>query len=101
MKHVDPMSSPLVVEEVKANIEKIIGICEELRGRNVALKEANGLLEKTVNEQQGEIKELHGTIEMLKMAKSLAVSDGKTTDAKLKINELVREIDKCISLLNK
>jgi len=95
------MSSPLVVEEVKANIEKIIGICEELRGRNVALKEANGLLEKTVNEQQGEIKELHGSIEMLKMAKSLAVADGKTTDAKLKINELVREIDKCISLLNK
>ncbi len=95
------MSSPLIVEEVKANIERVIGICDELRGRNVSLKEANGLLEKTVNEQQGEIKELHRTIEMLKMAKSLAVADGKTTDAKLKINELVREIDKCISLLNK
>jgi len=58
-------------------------------------------MEKTIGEQQDQIKELHGQIEMLKMAKSLAVADGETTDAKLKINELVREIDKCISLLNK
>ncbi|HAE31770.1 MAG TPA: hypothetical protein DCF89_11700 [Flavobacteriales bacterium] len=95
------MSTPGVVEEVKANVERIIGICDELRKSKSGLLDANALLEQTIKEQQEEIKELHGTIEMLKMAKSLAVADGKTTDAKLKINELVREIDKCISLLNK
>jgi hypothetical protein len=35
------------------------------------------------------------------MAKSLGGDSEKNTEMKLKINELVREIDKCISLLNK
>ena len=95
------MSSPNVVNEVKSNIEKLIGLRESLKREKVTLLDANRLLEKTVEEQQSEIKELHGTIEMLKMAKSIAVADSNSTNAKLKINELVREIDKCISLLNK
>jgi len=94
------MSSPNVVNEVKSNIEKLIGLREGLKREKIALLEANRLLEKTVEEQQSEIKELHGTIEMLKMAKSIAVADGNSTNAKLKINELVREIDKCIAQLN-
>jgi hypothetical protein len=35
------------------------------------------------------------------MAKSLEGSNEKTLDIKQKINEFVREIDKCIVLLNK
>ena len=89
------------VEQVNSNIDRLIQVCEDLKGEKRSLSEANGLMEKTITEQQAEIKELHEQIEMLKMAKSLAVADGKNTDAKLKINELVREIDKCISLLNK
>ncbi|MFT7614557.1 MAG: archaellum component FlaC [Parvicellaceae bacterium] len=90
-----------LVEKVNSNIDRLIQTCEDLKSDKVSLNDANQLMEKTINEQQDQIKELHGHMEMLKMAKSLAVADGKTTDAKLKINELVREIDKCISLLNK
>ena len=89
------------VEQVNSNIDRLIQVCEDLKGEKTSLSEANNLMEKTIAEQQAEIKQLHEQIEMLKMAKSLAVADGKNTDAKLKINELVREIDKCISLLNK
>ena len=37
---------------------------------------------------------------VLKLAKSIAGMEGKNTEVKLKINELVREIEKCISLVN-
>jgi len=90
-----------VVEQVNSNVDRLIQVCDDLKSERVSLNDANQLMEKTIGEQQDQIKELHGQIEMLKMAKSLAVADGETTDAKLKINELVREIDKCISLLNK
>jgi hypothetical protein len=43
---------------------------------------------------------LEEKIKMLKIAQGLG--KGKdTTRAKLKINELIREVDKCINLLNK
>ncbi len=88
-------------QQLNANIDKLIQVCENLKQEKTVLGNAKTMLEKTVEDQQGEIRELHRQIEMLKMAKSLAGTEGKTTDAKLKINELVREIDKCISLLNK
>ena len=39
--------------------------------------------------------------EELKFAKSLLGADDDSHEAKLKINRIVREIDKCIALLNK
>jgi uncharacterized coiled-coil DUF342 family protein len=56
---------------------------------------------KTINEQhQKTINELKEKIKLLKIVKSAESKEG-AVDAKLKINELVREIDKCIGLLNK
>jgi len=37
----------------------------------------------------------------LKLAKVIASSDESTHDAKIKVNRIVREIDKCIALLNR
>jgi len=55
---------------------------------------------KNINEQQKkEINELKEKIKLLKIAKSTEKQEG-AADARLKINEMVREIDKCIGLLN-
>jgi len=50
--------------------------------------------------QQKQIIELENSINLLKIAKSLEPGKG-TVEARVKINELVREIDRCIGLLNK
>ena len=50
--------------------------------------------------QQKQIIELENSINLLKIAKSLEPGKG-TVEARTKINELVREIDRCIGLLNK
>jgi hypothetical protein len=56
-------------------------------------------LKQVVNEQKETIKKLEDRIKILKIAKTLESKEGNV-EAKLKINELVREIDKCIGLLN-
>ncbi|MEI7724984.1 MAG: hypothetical protein WCK09_07750, partial [Bacteroidota bacterium] len=56
-------------------------------------------LKQVVNEQKLTIKKLEDKIKILKIAKTIESKEGNV-EAKLKINELVREIDKCIGLLN-
>ena len=74
------------------------------------LKEKNNIIINTLSDQNKELNEqiedqkllinkLKEQIEKIKIAKSLENSDG-SIEAKTKINELVREIDKCIGLLN-
>lgn len=90
-----------IVAQVNQKVDQLYAKCEQLGAEKKTLMDANKSLEETIQSQQTEIKELHQKNELLKMAKSLAGGDEKNTEAKLKINELVREIDRCISLLNK
>jgi hypothetical protein len=62
------------------------------------LKEVN-LLKQTISEQRDTIIQLEEKIKLLKITKTLESREG-SVEAKQKINELVREIDKCIGLLN-
>jgi|TARA_Y100000813_G_scaffold64514_1_gene45398 predicted nucleic acid-binding Zn-ribbon protein len=51
---------------------------------------------------QNEINQLQEQVKLLKLAKQLEGDSVKDTkEVKLKINEMVREIDKCIALMNK
>jgi len=55
---------------------------------------------KQINENQKQnLKQLEEKINVLKLAKALENKEGNV-EAKIKINELVREIEKCIGLLN-
>jgi Mg2+ and Co2+ transporter CorA len=48
------------------------------------------------------ISQLNEQVKMLKLASQIDGNEvGSTKDVKLMINEMVREIDKCIALLNK
>jgi len=62
------------------------------------IKEIQELKQITENQKQT-IKKLEEKLNLLKLAKALENKEGNV-DAKLKISELVREIEKCIGLLN-
>ena len=60
------------------------------------------ILDEEKTNLQNEINQLQEQVKLLKLAKQLegdSVQD--TKEVKLKINEMVREIDKCIALMNK
>ena len=51
---------------------------------------------------KNKISDLNENVKMLKLASQIDGNEvGSTKDVKLMINEMVREIDKCIALLNK
>jgi len=94
------------MSETLAFLTGIQGKLQQLIGKNQRILEDNKkyLSEiqelKNMNTQQKErIKQLEEKNNILKLAKTLEIKEGNV-DAKLKINELVREIDKCIGLLN-
>jgi len=65
---------------------------DALRAKNRELKERIVKLEEKVKTQSEQIVKYK--------LSGAANADGNYTDVKLKINELVREIDRCIGLLN-
>ena len=71
------------------------------------LKEENEILLKNVNELEHQIQMNQQTLvdqtnkfDLLKIAKTIDGSNDSTRETKLKINALIREIDKCIVQLS-
>jgi hypothetical protein len=75
--------------------------CDALKEQNELLLVDNEHLRNRFLEISNDLKDLEEKHRILKLAKSVAVTDEKTLDIKTKINEFVREIDKCISILSK
>jgi len=57
-------------------------------------------LSQVIENQRNEIINLEERNKQIKLATAFEVSDEETSDLKQRINELVREIDKCIALLS-
>ena len=92
-----------IVNSLEVKINKLISLHAELKKDNQRLLNENMELQNTLNLKDNEFKDLYSRYENLKLAKHLVSGgDGEEThDAKLKVNRIVREIDKCIALLNK
>jgi len=65
------------------------------------LKKRNEDLNSKIQQKELLIKVLEEQNKKLKLAKSFLAESEDVHDAKIKINRLVREIDRCIALLNK
>lgn len=81
--------------------ERLIAICTVLQEDNDLLKLENQSLMAALNASKDKTKELDEKLRVLKLAKSFSETNEKSLDIKQKINEFVREIDKCIVLLKK
>lgn len=90
------------LEALQNKIEKLIHLHRSASEKNKnLLSERQELLTKLKNNELV-IHKLNENYQVLKITKVLAEAPiGTNADARSKINELVREIDKCIALLNK
>lgn len=88
----------LTITDLKTKVEKLVNLHGQLKVDNERLLVDKVTLEKTITEQKEVIEQLQ--------TNNKALIENKTqeqnkiiTDTKLKINELVQEIDSCIALL--
>ena len=93
---------------MKATIQRLYSKMESLIAKYEAVNEQHKLsldrieeLSKELKIQEQVIKQLEDKNKILKLSTSIQSEQGDNKAARKKINELVREIDKCIALLNK
>ena len=73
---------------------------KSLREENAALKEKIEKLEADLGARKQEVLSARKSYEELKLAKMISISTDDVDEAKQKIARLVREVEKCISLIN-
>lgn len=73
---------------------------ERALGRIQELEESLLLKDSTLQVQKNTINELTEQNKLIKLAKEMSTEKGDTHELKIKINELIRDIDRCIDLLN-
>ena len=90
------------VNDISRKVEKLILLQSELKKENAELRQLNSQLTRDAEEHRSKVIELENKNRVVKLAKSLnEASAGKNNDARQKVNELIREVDKCIALLNR
>ncbi|MBI9057379.1 hypothetical protein L3049_03710 [Labilibaculum sp. DW002] len=90
-----------IVNSLKEQISELISLYKKSKEEKESLiHEKLELMEKIENLNRDK-EELDHQYNTLKLAKTFAANSGDSQEAKVKINRIVREIDKCIALLNR
>lgn len=73
---------------------------DELKQENATLKQLLAEKEEELKRVEDSRKELEAAYTNLKMARTISIHDKDISDTKQRLSRLVREVDKCIALLN-
>lgn len=89
-----------VVKQLSSSIAQLMVYCSSLKEENGRLIKEISLREDTLQQYEEEIENLKTDVSNLKFVQSLNSSDKEYVDeAKKKLTKLMRDVDKCISLL--
>lgn len=94
-------SVPVRIDRIQSKVKKIMDLHKHVKDENYKLHVEKDELLKKLEEGREAIIDLEEQNKRIKLARSLQESGEASLDVKLKINEMVREIDKCIAYLNK
>lgn len=73
---------------------------EELKKENDELYTLVDRREQEIKQLQRELDQAHDDYNVLKMAKMLEVTDGDMETAQKRVSKLIRDVNKCITLLS-
>ena len=82
-------------------LDELLNRYNNLRSELGNLRTINEELKVDLHERDKRIKELELKYERVKLSGALLGEGENATEAKRKINDLVREIDRCVALLNR
>jgi len=89
-----------VFESLKAKVEILVREHKKLHDKVLLQEKKQQELMQLIENQKNTIKNLEESNKIAKLAQAISQESENTSDVKSKINELVREIDKCMALLN-
>ena len=91
-----------LVENIEKKVSKLIQLYQSVQKEKEEILTENNKLRSDLSDKDKTIKSLEEKIKLLRITKSVSTQDDeRNKESRQKINEYVREIDKCIALLNK
>ena len=90
-----------IINSIEVKLGKLIVKLGQLQFEKSDLQEDNEALNAKLQEQEKKILALQDKVKLMNISKSVDIDKDDVRSTRLKINEYVREIDKCIALLNK
>ena len=91
-----------LVEDIERKVSKLIKLYQSVQKEKEDILTENNKLKSDLSDKDESIKNLEEKIKLLRITKSVSTQDDeRNKESRQKINEYVREIDKCIALLNK
>jgi septal ring factor EnvC (AmiA/AmiB activator) len=91
----------LLLNELNANTKRLFQEFKNLKAKNEMLKNRIDVFTEEMARSEHEKNEQKEKIEKLKIANQILAGQDKDGEAKKRISALIREIDRCIALLNK
>jgi predicted nucleic acid-binding Zn-ribbon protein len=82
-------------------LDELLDRYNNLKGEVTDLRNGNEVLKNMLSDREEKLKELEIKYERVKLSGALLGEGENAFEAKKKIAELVREIDKCVALLNR
>ena len=90
----------IVIENFESKLDRLMAAYTQLAQENAALREQLGRKSVELAEASDRYDELTESYEKLKLAKIISVTDSGVNDTRDRLSKLVREVDRCIALLN-
>lgn len=91
-----------LVENIQVKVKNVISLYESVKNDNNKFLTENNILKEEIASNKKMISDLEEKIDLLRISKSAQLNDSDNLkESRKKIDQYVREIDKCIALLNK
>ena len=90
-----------IVNNIEVKLGKLIDKYQQVKQEKFVLQKENEDFVASLKLKEIEILNLQEKVKLMNISKSVDTSKQEVKETRLKINEYVREIDKCIALLNK
>lgn len=90
-----------IISALNNKVEKMFSVVEKYKTENEHLKDELEQLKLAVKTKDLECLDYQTKLDNLKLAKVIQLSGNDFHEAKIKVNRIVREIDRCIALLNR
>jgi len=90
-----------IINNIELKVGKLIEKSNQLTAEKSSLRQNNDALNAQLQEKEKQIVALQDKVKLMNISKSVDTTKEDVKATRLKINEYVREIDKCIALLNK
>lgn len=94
------MSLNKIISNIEIKLNNLLSSHNKLKEINESLNTEKAHFISEIETKNKEIDALKDKIKIMSISKSVDASKGDIRQTKLKINEYIREIDKCIAQLN-